>query len=399
MKKITAVMLAVIILAAFACPAFAAERANLTVVYDDEFTEEYVYGGEFATGKNEIKFAPDESCYYTFTPEKSGVYAFSGDYLFTLTLYPAGEEVLAEDIISETIVNTGEMNEDGEFEDLCALVYLKCGEEINIATWFYAEEEFTAEADLAYFGTLEDISFDNDKAYMLGEDIYFYEEDNEYSLYDEFVLDFSCSDEEYKIYNLTLTADGCSDELKCELLGSRFSFPIAMESVTDYIASVSIPEGSEPKAIETYDYNVYGAYPETVIVEFTDGSTAEYEVDTDFGQIFIELPGGKELYGGFYYEEDSSLKFYIADSCYDVGVTATPAGPVLNTVVLASNVNDIVKNDVQWAVEDALFISEDPVNDFVNDLAGIPYHIIDEIGLYAEKVWSEGITIPEIKLF
>ena len=403
MKKITAVLLAVVILAAFACPAFAADegRENLVIVYDDDYTEEYEYFGDFIPGENEIKFAPGFLGYYAFTPERSGVYALSGDSRYSLEIFRAGEEVSGEDRILPVETVTGEMNEEGYYEDSASLFYLKAGEEIFLTVWVWVEEESVETVEFSYLGRLEKIDFDNDKVYMLGDDIFFAEEDDEYYLNDEFTLVFSGTEEEYKTYGITLTADSTNDssEFNCELLGGKFSFPIAIESVTDYICSVSVPEGKAPKAIETYDYTVYGAFPEAINVEFTDGSVAEFDVDTDYGEAVIELPNGRELWGGFYYTEDSQLIFTICDAEYEVGVTATPAGPVLNTVVLASNVNGIVTEEVLWAVEDALFLSEDPVNDFVSDITAIPDYIREEIGNYVDRVWSEGITVPEIKLF
>lgn len=321
LKSILAITLA-LIMSFGTLTAFAAERDTLEWIYDDEYTTEYTYYGEFKEGKNTVLCDEDgsEHKYYTLNA-KEGYYSFSytnpmdvGNIDWVGAPYRM-ENGKAYDFADRVI----DSYSDGELAGDYVRVYkFDAGETIIGIDAYYSTEDTEIEVTVEYLGkSITDFDIPV-KELVINDDIY--EEQTDGELYTNLSVTF---DETNKVDFINCYIEFTCEEIKegenvlsFELGNAKKDITVTANPIEYYIKDIELHD-AEHYAQTFVDYNGdswhYTLDDAVATVTFADGS--EKDIFFYNGEAEITLPNGKEydIYSHYFYDsnEDTILSLYI----------------------------------------------------------------------------------------
>ena len=359
MKKALSVILALTLILSISSVAFSAESGDTIIRVDSDGNEiTYEYGGELDLGSNEITFPTDNKRYFIFTPDRDGIYALTefADYVW--------------------------------FYESSSLAYrFTAGERQFICFDTYNPD---CSLKIEYLGEIENVELEEkDKLYLLGEDIYSYE-DGSYLLMLWFELTFSESDKKYSTLELKSFSaiESGSTTVAVDCFGKEFNLNIRLMCVEDYLAYVSLPDNYKPFFYQTYDGRVIGNYPNYITAHYTDGTEEQLKLDSiqEVRLNSFEQFGLPEIGGWVEFDESGHLWLTIADTQCDLHVDAKQAGWLINTAYLLSRIRLNIVFSLLKLPMMYIFTQTDPISYLSSSFIDLKDSIAEEIRMYKESL-------------
>lgn len=376
MKKALSVILALALIFSIPSVAFSAESGDTIIRVDsDGYETAYEYGGELVLGSNEITFPTDNKRYFIFTPDRDGIYALTTGHSFF------------------DVAKDCENNTFSEFAD-----YVWFYESSSLAYRFTAGERqficfdtynLDCSLKIEYLGEIENVELEEkDKLYLLGEDIYSYE-DGSYLLMLWFELTFSESDKKFSTLELKSFSaiESGATTVAVDCFGKEFNLNIRLMCVEDYLAYVSLPDNYKPFFYQTYGGRVIGNYPNYITAHYTDGTEEQLKLDSiqEVRLNSFEQFGLPEIDGWVEFDESGHLWLTIADTQYDLHVDAKQAGWLINTAYLLSRIRlNIVFSLFELPMY--IFTQTDPISYLSSSFIDLKDSIAEEIRMYKESL-------------
>lgn len=328
----------------------------------------YTCAGNLQLGNNELTIS-GKNIYYTFEPEKDGVYSLSAGLVNT---YKNTDDITSNEPLFSLFAWSAE-DETSEFKNL---YYFKSAETVFITYDYHGDN--SPSLIIEYLGENEDVKNDSDSLKIMGSDVCYDDESDKYLIVGTFTMSFSGTAVKYEsgeIYTDSEIVRG-ENTVEINLLGKSFYLNLNVYGIEDFVAGIRLPEEFRKKGTRTYDGEIIPAYPEYVIVEYTDGRTVKS--GDALHDYYIELPDGQAIGGYLYYDENEHLLFEIADKTYDFGPNCKKANFFQNVGCLINNLRGIV---VKSSAEIVFSVSVESKNFFralIDVIRRIPSAVSEE---------------------
>ena len=257
LKKVLALVMAMLMLASFATIAFA---ENMKWVNDFGYENEYNYAGELKLGSNSI--AADMNI-YSFKAPKSGYYVVGNWYCDGLCLNSSDSGIIPEYIT----VQKGCTEKDYEYTKVCCL-------EENQVIYLLVYGEATME--LKFLGT--DFTISAYKSNIVFSD-YVCNNEEDSDFYEFFEINFSDGEKYYAYIDVYVDEEIAAgvQTVNGKILGKEVQLEIDVRDIDDYIDKIVAKETSGSYGMTGDCY----AYLDAVTVCFKDGSKKDITFDYD----------------------------------------------------------------------------------------------------------------------
>ncbi len=333
--KLILVVTVIAILSLMATSAYAYEIGD-QIKWQDENKRDAFYAGEITEGLNEVPES-DTGRVFKFEAQKTGY------YFITESIGPS----FLKEFENNKIVGHAEM--DGmidENNNHGSIVYLEKGTHYALL-WC----EFGAAFRIEYFGTVENIIYDEENSFVLGEDAYLSDEKNEIyvSGYD-ITVEFSNGRKLTRVYGSDVSLM-LIDELKNGenkvvynfIGGYEETITVGIYEITKVIKSVELSNiGRYTTIYKDYNgyYNDIDIGEETLTVKFTDGTEYVAMVEQN-GVAQVVLPFGKTVTAYIGYKHENTFCVTIS---YEVFLSVECE---VEGMMLGDNLNVLRENNME----------------------------------------------------
>ena len=348
LKKITAMLLAVVLVVVGGATAFAssADQTMVWNMYGEEFTVDYI--GEITSENFAISAQGDgnEYVYYTYDAEESGY------YMVTYGWYPVDDCNVAETIVNGEVTECKEAAYFDAGDDVIQIFYLEDGinyicfdryfeGDDSVASIEFMGEEITDV--ILEEGALDDLIIDCD---ILA---YEYEEGFEWWCDAEIVFSSGKSIAQENLYLCFEMNDPLAEgeiSLTLDILGFTKEFTATAVEFDSIVTDVIIVDSEECTTVEQYydgSINTDNITGRTIKVTFADGTSATTTAEYNYAE--ITFPNGRTYGFDVYYSLEDDGEYYCNVAFYTYEDLIVCASYVCETVDAGCSGNGEVLND------------------------------------------------------